>query len=338
MARARAPGGMSLFWRVFTANAALLVAAALVLGVSPVTVSWPIAVTEAVVLGLGLAGMLAVNAVLLRLAFAPLTALAARMTRVDLLDQPDRLETPGHGEIAALVETFNDMLARLEAERRDGTRRAVAAQEAERRRVATELHDEVGQTMTAVLMQLERLHEGVARQWRDELRGVQEALRVTLGEVGRIAQELRPDVLDHLGLLSALAALSRGFTDRTGIAVDCRFDSHLPALDPDTELAVYRIVQESLTNVARHAGARHAELSVRHTPHHIQVAITDDGRGLPADIVAGAGIRGMRERAALIGGQLGLRSVGEGRVQTVDDRPAGGAQVSLDLPANRPYP
>ena len=105
-------GGMSLFWRVFTANAALLVAAALVLGVSPVTVSWPIAVTEAVVLGLGLAGMLAANAVLLRLAFAPLTALAARMTQVDLLEQPDRLETSGRGEIAALVETFNDMLAR----------------------------------------------------------------------------------------------------------------------------------------------------------------------------------------------------------------------------------
>jgi two-component system, NarL family, sensor histidine kinase UhpB len=318
---------MSLFWRVFTANAALLVAAALVLGVSPVTVSWPIAVTEAVVLGLGLAGMLAVNAVLLRLAFAPLTALAARMPQVDLLDQPDRLETPGRGEIAALVETFNDMLARLEAERRDGTRRAVAAQEAERRRVATELHDEVGQTMTAVLMQLERLQEGVAPQWRHELRGVQEAVRITVEEIGRIAQELRPEVLDHLVLLSALAALSRGFTDRTGIAVDCRFDSHLPALDPDTELAVYRIVQESLTNVARHAGARHAELSLRHTPHHVQVELTDDGRGLPADIVAGAGIRGMRERAGLIGGQL-----------TVDSRPAGGARVSLDLPANRPYP
>ena len=327
IAHARPPGRMSLFWRVFTANAALLVAAALVLGVSPVTVSWPIAVTEAVVLGLGLAGMLAANAVLLRLAFAPLTALATRMTQVDLLDQPDRLEAPGRGEIAALVETFNDMLARLEAERRDGTCRAVAAQEAERQRVATELHDEVGQTMTAVLMQLERLQEGVADQWRDELRGVQEAVRVTVGEVGRIAQELRPEVLDHLGLLSALASLTRGFTDRTGIAVDCRFDSHLPALDPDTELAVYRIVQESLTNVARHAGARHAELSLRHTPHHVQVEITDDGRGLPADTVAGAGLRGMRERAALIGGQL-----------TVDNRPAGGARVSLDLPANGPYP
>jgi two-component system sensor histidine kinase UhpB len=172
---------MSLFWRVFTANAALLIAAALVLGVTPVTVSWPIAVTEAVVLGLGLAGMLAVNAMLLRLAFAPLTALATLMSQVDLLDHPRPLEAGGRGEIAALVAAFNDMLTRLEAERRDSTGRAVAAQEAERRRVATELHDEVGQSMTGVLMQLERLHDGVADHCRDELLDVQDAVRATRG-------------------------------------------------------------------------------------------------------------------------------------------------------------
>ena len=88
---------------------------------------------------------------------------------------------------------------------------------------------------------------------------------------------------------------------------------------------MYRIVQESLTNVARHAGARHAELTLRHPPHHVQVEIADDGRGLPADTIAGAGIRGMRERAALIGGQL-----------TIDNLPAGGTRVTLDMPANRP--
>jgi two-component system sensor histidine kinase UhpB len=318
---------MSLFWRVFTANAALLVIAAVVLGVSPVTVSWPIAVTEAVVLGLGLAGMLAANAVLLRLAFAPLTALAVGMTQVDLLDPPHRLDTAGRGEIAALVEAFNDMLARLEAERRDSTGRSVAAQEAERRRVATELHDEVGQAMTAVLMQLERLHDGVAEQWRGQLRGVQDAVRTTVEEVSRIAQELRPQLLDHLGLLSALAALSRAFTDRTGIVVDCRLDPGLPGLDPDAELAVYRIVQESLTNVARHADAERVELTLRHTPHQVQVEVADDGRGLPADTIGGAGLRGMRERAALIGAQL-----------TVASQPAGGARVSLDLPVHRPHP
>jgi two-component system sensor histidine kinase UhpB len=316
---------MSLFWRVFTANAALLTAATVVLGVSPVTVSWPIVVTEAVVLGLGLVGMLAVNAVLLRLAFAPLTTLAAGMSQVDLLDQPHPLTAGGRGEIAALVAAFNDMLARLEAERRDSTGRAVAAQEAERRRVATELHDEVGQTMTGVLMQLERLHDGVADDRRRELRDAQEAVRATVAEVARIAQELRPSLLDHLGLISALTELSGGFTHRTGITVDCQIDPHAPGLDSEVELAIYRIVQESLTNVARHAAARRVELTLRHTPRRVHVEIADDGRGLPTDTAAGAGLRGMRERALLIGGHL-----------TIATAPSGGVRVSLQLPAQGP--
>jgi two-component system, NarL family, sensor histidine kinase UhpB len=318
---------MSLFWRVFSANAALLVAAAVALGLSPVTVSWPIAVTEAVVLGLGLAAMLAVNAVLLRLAFDPLTALARRMSRVDLLDQPRPLAATGRGEIAALVTAFNDMLARLEAERRDSTGRAVAAQEAERRRVASELHDEVGQTMTGVLMQLERLHDGVDADRRAELCDAQEAVRTTVAEVTRIAQELRPSLLDHLGLVSALTELARGFTHRTGILADCHLGARPPSLDPDVELAVYRIVQESLTNVARHANARRVELTLRHTPDLVRVEVTDDGHGLTTPTAGGAGLRGMRERARLIGGHL-----------TIANAPSGGARVGLDLPAKPPPP
>lgn len=314
---------MSLFWRVFTANAALLVAAAVVLGVSPVTISWPIAVTEAVVLGLGLAGMLAVNAVLLRLAFAPLTALAARMRQVDLLGKPHPVDVDGRGEIAALVAAFNQMLARLEAERRDSTRRAVAAQEAERYRVATELHDEVGQTMTGVLMQLERLRDSVTEDRRDDLRDVQDAVRATVTEVARIAQELRPSQLDHLGLVSALTELCRGFTHRTGISVDCWLDPHPPTLDRDVELAVYRIVQESLTNIARHAHASRGELTLRHSRDRVHVEVVDDGRGLPAG-GGGTGLRGMRERAALIDAHL-----------TIADTPTGGVRVSLDLPVPR---
>jgi two-component system sensor histidine kinase UhpB len=316
---------MSLFWRVFAANAALLVAAAAVLGLSPATISWPIAVTEAVVLGVGLAGMLAVNAVLLRVALAPLTALATRMSEVDLLDHGNPLHATGRGEIAALVAAFNDMLARLEAERRDSTHRAVTAQEAERRRVATELHDEVGQTMTGVLMQLERLQEGLSEQPRSDLLEVQEAVRAAVTEVARLAHELRPSLLDHLGLISALTELSRTFTRRTGIHVECALDQGTPALDSEVELAVYRIVQESLTNVARHANARRVELTLRRTSHHVRVEVVDDGRGLPAEATGGAGLPGMRERALLIGGNL-----------TIATSPSGGVQVRLDLPAAGP--
>jgi two-component system sensor histidine kinase UhpB len=245
-----------------------------VLGVTPVTVSWPIAVTEVVVLGLGLAGMLAVNAVLLRLAFAPLAALATRMTHVEVLDQPRPSARAGRGEIAALIVAFDDMLGRLEAERRDSAGRAIAAQEAERRRVATDLHDEVGQTMTSVLMQLERLSDGVAARHRGELRDALEAVRATVAEVTRIAQELRPSLLDHVGLQSALTELSRGFVHRTGIIVDCRLAGLPRPLEPDVELAVYRIVQESLTNVARHADARRVEVTLRHHLERVHIEVS----------------------------------------------------------------
>src|SRR6266545_3651969 len=146
---------MSLFWRVFVTNAALLVVAAIVLGVSPITVSWP------VVLTFGLVAMLVANALLLRPAFQPLERLARRMGDVDLLRPGQRFAVAARGEILALVAAFNQMLERLEAERRESGRRAVAAQEAERKRVASELHDEVGQAMTGVLMLLARLQDAV---------------------------------------------------------------------------------------------------------------------------------------------------------------------------------
>src|SRR6266498_399156 len=140
--RSGSPGGR------FVTNAALLVVAAIVLGVSPITVSWPIALTEAVVLTFGLVAMLVANALLLRPAFQPLERLARRMGDVDLLRPGQRFAVAARGEILALVAAFNQMLERLEAERRESGRRAVAAQEAERKRVASELHDEVGQAMT----------------------------------------------------------------------------------------------------------------------------------------------------------------------------------------------
>src|SRR6266511_3273905 len=193
---------MSLFWRVFVTNAALLVVAAIVLGVSPLTVSWPIALTAAVVLTFGLVAMLVANALLLRPAFQPLERLARRMGDVDLLRPGQRFAV---------------------AARRESGRRAVAAQEAERKRVASELHDEVGQAMTGVLMLLARLQDAVVPERRRELADAQEAIRGGLEEVRRIAQELRPELLEHLGLVSALRALARTFAARTGIEVECRF-------------------------------------------------------------------------------------------------------------------
>jgi two-component system, NarL family, sensor histidine kinase UhpB len=313
---------MSLFWRVFVTNAALLVVAAIVLGVSPITVSWPIALTEAVVLTLGLVAMLVANALLLRPAFEPLERLARRMGDVDLLRPGQRFAVAARGEILALVEAFNQMLERLEAERRESGRRAVAAQEAERKRVAGELHDEVGQTMTAVLLVLARLQDAVLPQRRRELVDAQEAIRGSLEEVRRIARELRPELLEHLGLVSALTALARAFAARTGIEVDCRFAPDLPKLDREVELAVYRIVQESLTNIARHAGAARVELSMQPQQGGVVARVVDDGRGVHGPLREGGGVRGMRERAMVVGGQLAITAAR-----------TGGVEVRVDLPA-----
>jgi two-component system, NarL family, sensor histidine kinase UhpB len=314
---------MSLFWRVFATNAGLLVVAALVLGVSPVTVSWPIAVTEAAVLALGLVAMLVANALLLRPVFEPLERLARRMGDVDLLRPGQRFAVAARGEVLALVQAFNLMLERLEGERRESGRRAAAAQEAERRRVASELHDEVGQAMTSVLMSLARLEDGILPERRAELLDAQEAIRGSLEEVRRIAQELRPELLEHLGLGSALTALSRSFCVRTGIEVECRFAPGLPELDHVAELAVYRIVQEGLTNVARHAQATRVWLSMepQRASGGVVVRLRDDGRGLHGQLREGGGVRGMRERAMVVGGELAVAA-----------SPTGGVEVCLEVP------
>ena len=312
---------MSLFVRVFATNAALLGGAALVLGASPITVSWPIALAEAVVLVVGLVAMLVANLVLLRPAFAPLQRLAGHMRDVDLLRPGQRVSVTGPGEITALVRAFNEMLERLEEERRESGRRALAAQEAERKRIAGELHDEVGQAMTSVLMRLERLRDGVLPQRVHELGDAQEAIRSSLEEVRRIAQELRPEMLDHLGLVSALTALCRTFSSRTGIEVSCGFDPGLPAIGSEAELALYRVAQEALTNVARHAGARHAWLRLETDAAGVVLRVADDGRGFDGRKPDTGGLRGMRERAVTVGGEL-----------TIGAAAAGGAEVRLVLP------
>ena len=147
---------MSLFWRIFLLNAVVLTTATILLLLAPVTVSVPVLLTEAVVLVIGFAAMLLANALLLRIGLAPLDRLTRLMTTIDLLRPGQRLPVTGQGGIADLLRAFNEMLDRLEAERGDSNARALSAQEAERRRVAQELHDEVGQSLTAVLLQLKR--------------------------------------------------------------------------------------------------------------------------------------------------------------------------------------
>jgi two-component system sensor histidine kinase UhpB len=298
---------MPLLWRVFGTNALVLLVATAALIVSPATVSFPVALTEAIVLVLGLGAMLVLNLVLLRRALSPLGRLRAFMSGADPLRPGVRAPADESApELRAVAEAFNDMIARLETERRDSAGRALAAQEDERLRIARELHDEVGQKLTAVVLQL----DGLARRHGDEpFEEAREGVREAVEEVRSIARRLRPEALDHLGLVSALTALTNSMGGSAGLTVTRRIDRSVEPLPPELELAFYRVAQEALTNVARHAACRNASLTLRRRGDGVELEVADAGRGFDTRVVAeGAGVRGMRERAVLVGAELELRS------------------------------
>lgn len=317
--RRRTPA-RALFRRLFTINGLVFAIGTLVLALSPATVSSPVLLTEIPVLVVGLALILTATALSLRSSLAPLDALTSVMQRVDLLRGGDRITDSGNGDLTHLIGTFNAMLDRLSEERTTSTAHALAAQEDERQRIARELHDEIGQSLTVVLLSLKRAVDQAPEDLRAELRTAQEAVRASLDEVRQVARRLRPGVLEDLGLHSALNALSTDFTQVSDVPLTRRVDTDLPRLSWEIELVIYRIAQESLTNVARHAGASSVHLSLTSAPDGLTLSVRDDGRG--GLTTAGTGIRGMRERALLIGARL-----------TIDSPPGGGTEVRLDVPA-----
>jgi two-component system sensor histidine kinase UhpB len=225
---------LPLGYRVAAINAVVLVATVVVtiLVLSPHKLS-RFETDEAITLALALVLIIAVNVLLLRRAVAPLQRLTALARRVDLSRPGDRM--PGAAptsEAGELALTFNEMLARLEAERREATGRVLAGQEAERLRIAQELHDQIGQELTAVLLGLARVQARVDDEHKDDVASVQDAVRSSLEDVRRIALELRPEALDDLGLHSALAVLCERFAQRSGLAVQQRIAEPLPPLDP----------------------------------------------------------------------------------------------------------
>jgi|1186.fasta_scaffold08905_2 two-component system sensor histidine kinase UhpB len=317
---------LPLVWRVFAINATLLVVATLLLALTPVTIHASIALVEGVDLAIALVAMLTANLLLLRHTIGPIDQLVERMRTVDLLRPGQRFSERGGIEVAELTRTFNEMLDRLEAERRDSGRRALRAQEAERLRIARGLHDEVGQVLTGVLLQLDSIRGSDNVTRGREIEETKQSVRQALEEVRRIARELRPEMLEHLGLVSALTELSRKFADQSGIAVERQFADDLPLLSEETEIAIYRVAQESLTNVARHAEASRVEIALQSGAGSVVLRVIDDGRGLPetAESLNGhAGVRGMRERALLVGGALAIKRGVERGVEVRLEVPAG---------------
>jgi two-component system, NarL family, sensor histidine kinase UhpB len=310
----------SLFWRVFAVNAGLLGAIALLLLFSPVEIEAPIKPIQALIVVGGLVITVIANALLLRRMVAPLERLAQRMETVDLLRPGQRLPVGRSDEIGRVLAAFNRMLDRLERERRQSGSRVLAAQEAERIGIARDLHDEVGQLLTGALLQLNSITER-APAHRGELDEARQAVRRALEEVRRISSQLRPEMLEQLGLVSALTELSTTFERVSGVRVERQLDSSLPKLAPETELAVYRIAQESLTNVARHAQASRVTIALEPGHDSVVLRVIDDGRGFDGAPEEHGGLRSMRERALLVEGALAIK-----------DGAQGGVEVRLEVP------
>jgi two-component system, NarL family, sensor histidine kinase UhpB len=312
---------MSLFWRIFAANAAILTAGALVLAFVPSPLHGDRALIDSFGLVAGLVVMLAVNGILLRRLLGPLERLAGQMEAADVLRGGQRVPVADSGEIGALERAFNKMLDRLETERRDAGAYALKAQEDERQRMARGLHDEVGQSMTAVLLQLKRMTAGASPEQRAQLAEAQQVVKTSLEDVRRLAQELRPELLDHLGLASALANLASGFEQRAHVRVRRQLERSLPPLDPQVELVIYRVAQESLTNVARHAQATEVLLSLERGTHSVVLRVIDDGQGFHPGHAERGGLRGIRERALIVGGAA-----------AISPGPGSGVEVRLEVP------
>ena len=298
---------VSLFWRLLIPNIAVLLAAGVVLWVQPAN-------GRILVLAAGVLAMTIINAVLMHRAFAPLRRLASLMHRIDPLSPGRRIPDGGpESEVTVLARSFNEMLDRLEDERRDSARRELAAQERERRRMARELHDEVGQNLTALAMRLARIAGDADPRVAEQLADARGATLRTVDDVRRLAHRLRPAALDELGLAPALTSLCSDIAHSTGLTIVRELPHDLPALATEIEAVIYRVTQESLTNVVRHADAGRVEVRLTVAgDHRLMLSVRDDGRGIPRHVATNGGIRGMRERAVLVGGELEVAPARDG--------------------------
>jgi two-component system sensor histidine kinase UhpB len=304
----------SIARKALLSSSALLALIFVLLLVTPVTVSAPIRAGEVGILAAAFVAILVLNYFRIRRAFAPLRSFASQMSEVDL-GHPERARIGGSDEsveLAAFTDAFNAMLERLAEERRAGSRAALLAQERERLRVARALHDEAGQTLTAVALEIERAASRGPESERKRMAELAAELHSTLDEIRRIARELRPEALDDLGLVNALIALSSRAARQGGLQIERRFSTDLPQLSSELELVLYRVAQEAITNVLRHAEASRCLVGLQSSDGAIELTVSDDGRGIP-DRPAGQtiGIEGMRERALLAGGTLSIESSAE---------------------------
>jgi two-component system sensor histidine kinase UhpB len=308
---------ITLLWQLIAINA-LLVSA--MIAAATVAAGFDLGASnergQFAVLVLGAAGILLGNAFIVRRRLQPLERLIGTMEQTDLSPNAERAEVDSDSvEVARLNAAFNRMLDRLEIERREGSRAVLRAQEQERKRLAQDLHDEVNQALTAIMLRLQASIQEATPELRRELRETQRLAGQAMEELLNLARELRPTALDDHGLLPALRGQVRDFADRTGIHADFRRRGEVPPLTDDQQLVIYRVTQESLSNVAQHAAANHVTVELSFVGRTV-LRIADDGRGVQGERNGGLGLTGMHERALLVGGDLDIHSA-NGRGTTV---------------------
>jgi two-component system, NarL family, sensor histidine kinase UhpB len=284
------------------------------------------------ILALAIVLTLCTNLWMLQRRFRPLETLIDQIEAIDPAE-PTPLELRRSDpveEIDRLASSFHGLLERIEEERRRSGQLAMRAQEEERRRLARDLHDEVNQALTAILLRLEALAQETPPERAPEVVELKRLVNQAMDELLNLARQLRPSALDDHGLVAALETQLKRFSARTG--VEARLDT---VGDPDSladvvQTAIYRVAQEALTNVTRHAGATAIELVVAEEDGGVELRVSDDGSGFHPAVLphansltpgGGLGLVGMAERARLIGGDLDVRSA-----------PGGGTTITLRVP------
>jgi two-component system sensor histidine kinase UhpB len=271
--------------------------------------------------------LLIVNMIVLRRRFSPLEALIARLEEIDPAQPTSQFVIPRTNveEVERLAIAFRRLLKRIEDERRRSGRLVLRAQEEERRRLARDLHDEVNQALTAILLRLQALSEDAPEPLAPQIAALKTLVNQAMEELLRLARQLRPASLDDLGLIAAIESQLARFSEQTGIQTALHSEGTPQAITEDQQTVIYRVVQEALSNTAQHSGATYVDFELRVFPSHgVELRVRDNGKGFDAGNQAdggGIGLPGMAERARLVGGEL-----------TVTSSPGTGTRVRLYIP------
>jgi two-component system sensor histidine kinase UhpB len=271
--------------------------------------------------------LLVVNMLVLRRRFSPLEELIERLEEIDPTQPNAQFVVPRTTveEVERLATAFRRLLRRIEDERRRSGRLVLRAQEEERRRLARDLHDEVNQALTAILLRLQALSEDAPPELAEQIAQLKGLVNQAMTELLRLARQLRPASLDDMGLIAAIEGQIARFGDQTSIQATFHHEGAPEALTEDQQTVIYRVVQEALSNTAQHSGATFVDFELRVFPSHgVELRVRDNGRGFDARESpdgGGIGLSGMAERARLVGGEL-----------TVTSSPGSGTRVRLYIP------